>query len=72
VIRRFNRSLYVMAALAAAAIVCEGQSLPLLTHHVRDAVVNGEAKQMGRLPASQSMRLVLVLPLRNQETLDAF
>jgi subtilase family serine protease len=63
--------LFAIVALALAMnMVCAAQSLPLLTRHVRDVTVNGEAPQVGRLPATQSMRLVLVLPLRNQTGLD--
>src|SRR5215469_2279207 len=53
-----------------SSITCGAQSLPLLTRHVRDATLSGEAPSVGRLPITQSMRLVLVLPLRNQEALD--
>ncbi len=55
------------AALAACAI---GQTQTLLTHHVRQATVNGQAKQLGQLPATQTLRLTLTLPLRNQPELD--
>jgi subtilase family serine protease len=44
-----------------------GQSEGLLP---RIIVVNGQAQSVGQLPTTQSMRLVLVLPLRNQEALD--
>ena len=37
---------------------------------MRDVVANGQAKSVGRLPATQPMRLVLVLPHRNQPALD--
>jgi subtilase family serine protease len=37
---------------------------------VRDVVANGQAKSVGRLPATEPMRLVLVLPHRNQPALD--
>ncbi|MGA7884131.1 MAG: protease pro-enzyme activation domain-containing protein [Acidobacteriaceae bacterium] len=41
-----------------------------ITHHLRAAVANGQAKVVGHLPANQTLRLVLVLPLRNQTELD--
>jgi len=44
----------------------------LLTRHVREAVRNGSAKLVRRLPASQNMRLVFTLPLRNRAELDSF
>ena len=44
----------------------------LLTHHVREAVLNGHAKLIGDLPATQIMQLDLVLPLSDQAGLDSF
>ena len=41
-----------------------------LTHHVRDAVRNGKAKFVSRLPAAQSMQLDVVLPLRDRAGLE--
>jgi kumamolisin len=60
-------SLYILAGSVAQA-----QSQSLLTRHVREVVLNGEAQPVGRLPATQSMRLVLVLPHRNQAELENF
>jgi len=71
--RRLNLSLLATVTLATAvSIVCHAESQPLLTRHVREVTLNGQAKLVGRLPATQSMRLVLVLPLRNQPALDSF
>jgi kumamolisin len=42
-----------------------------MTKHVR-GVINGQAPSAGRLPAGQSMRLVIVLPLGNSLALDQF
>ena len=42
-----------------------------MTAHVRDVVQNGSAKQVGRLPATQEMRIVLVLPHRNEAALQS-
>jgi kumamolisin len=52
-------------------MVCKAQSLPPVTRHVRDVVLNGQAKSVGRLPATQSMRLVLVLPHSNEAALQS-
>jgi YVTN family beta-propeller protein len=60
----------IVALLTVAAIVCQARPLSPLTHHVREAALNGQAKPVGHLPATQSMRLVLVLPHRNQAGLD--
>src|SRR6202789_3805209 len=73
VIRRLGASFLAMVAmLLGVNVVGQAEPQPLLTRHVREATLNGQAPSVGRLPATQSMRLVLVLPLRNQETLDSF
>jgi kumamolisin len=71
-IRRLSTSLLTIAALLPVVnIVCQAQSLPPLTRHVRDVVLNGQAKPAGRLPATQPMRLVLVLPHSNEAALQS-
>ncbi len=71
--RKSSSFLFTLAAIVLAVnIVCQAQSQTLLTRHVREAVLNGEAQSAGRLPATQSMRLVLVLPHRNPAELDNF
>ncbi len=54
--------------LFAAAAQAQAQSLP--TRHVRQEVVSGQASLVRRLPATQSLRLDLVLPVRDQAGLD--
>ena len=72
-IRKLRTSLLTIVALVPVVnIVCQAQSLPPATRHVRDVVLNGQAQSVGRLPATQPMRLVLVLPHRNQAALDNF
>ena len=72
-IRRFGMSLpAVLAVVSVMGIVCQAQSRQTLTRHVREVVLNGQALPVGRVPTAQSMRLVLVLPLRNQSELDSF
>jgi subtilase family serine protease len=72
-IRRLGTSLLaVFGLVSAVSIVCYAQSRPLLTHHVREVTLHGQARSVGRLPAGQPMRLVLVLPLRDQAALDRF
>ncbi len=79
-----NRTLGV-AILAVVAVVllvspnclaqaspARGQGFTLMTRHVREVTLNGEARLMGKLPAGQTMRLVITLPLRNQAELDQF
>jgi subtilase family serine protease len=70
-IQRLKVSSVAFAALLAlAAVVCQAQSRELMTRHVRDAVVNGQAAIVGHPPQSQTLRLVLVLPQRNTQELD--
>jgi len=72
-IRRLSTSLLTIVALVSVVnVVSHAESKTLLTRHVREVTLNGQAQSVGRLPATQSMRLVLVLPLRNQEGLDNF
>jgi kumamolisin len=69
VIRLFRTSLLSLVALLVVA-TSFGQTQPSLTRHLHSAVANGQAKPIGSLPPSQNLRLVLVLPLRNQVELD--
>jgi subtilase family serine protease len=66
----------LLAVLASFCILvassAQAQSQTPLTRHVRDVVLNGKAHSLGRLPVAQSMRLVLVLPHRNQAELENF
>ncbi len=72
-IRKLRTSLLTIVALVPVVnVVCQAQSLSPATRHVRDVVLNGQAQSVGRLPATQPMRLVLVLPHRNQAALDNF
>jgi kumamolisin len=56
--------------LFAVAALAQAQSLP--TRHVRPEVVSGQASLESRMPATQSLRLDLVLPVRDQAGLDKF
>ncbi len=58
--------------VAGVNIVCQAQEKSLLTRHVREMIINGQAQSVGRLPATQSMRLDIVLPLRNRAELENF
>jgi len=73
VTRSFGRFLFAIAAvLSFVTTVCQAQSPSVLTRHVREVTANGQARFIGHLPATQPMRLVLILPLRNQAALDDF
>jgi subtilase family serine protease len=41
----------------------DSQAQSMMTHHVREAVRNGQAQPIGQLPADQIMNLNIVLPL---------
>ena len=72
-IRRLSISLLAVAALlSVVSIVCLAQPRSLMTHHVREATLNGQAQYVGPLAATQSLRLVITLPIRNQAGLDSF
>jgi subtilase family serine protease len=69
VIHLLRKSLLSLFALTFVATAF-GQTQTLLTHHVRPAVAGGQAKSLGPMSTSQTMRVTLVLPLRNQAQLD--
>jgi hypothetical protein len=48
------------------------QARSLLTRHQREVTLNGQARLAGRLPATQSMQLDVVLPLRDEAGLLTF
>jgi subtilase family serine protease len=73
VIRKLSVSLLTLLALLAVVnTLCQAESQILLTRHVRDVVLNGEAKLVGRLPANQTMHFDIVLALRHQPELENF
>lgn len=72
-IRRLSAFLLTIVAMVLGVnIVCQAQEQSLLTHHVREVTLNGQAQSVGRLPATQSMRFDIVLALRNQAELENF
>jgi subtilase family serine protease len=58
--------------ILGANVVSQAQAQSLLTRHVREATLTGQAQSIGHLPATQSIRVDVVLPLRDQAGLDAF
>jgi subtilase family serine protease len=76
--RRNPSPLPARVALVCAAVLLlftiPGQAQPqqLLTRHVRDAVANGQAQFVGQLPATQTLRFDIVLPLRDRAGLQNF
>jgi subtilase family serine protease len=71
-VRRFSTFLPRIFVFALAfTLLCQAQS-PLLTRHVRDAVLNGQAQLIGQLPPNQTLRFDIVLPLRDRAGLQNF
>ena len=65
-------SLTIIAILTIASVVTQAQSQSLLTRHVREVTMNGEAKLIGHLPATRTLRFDVVLALRHQSELETF
>ena len=62
--------LAIVALMLTATAISHAETV--LTRHVRQATKDGSARLLGPVPASQAMRLVLSLPLRNEDQLDRF
>ncbi|MFZ0631880.1 MAG: protease pro-enzyme activation domain-containing protein [Acidobacteriaceae bacterium] len=69
--KRLLRTSLLSIVAAAVAATAFGQTQFLLTRHVRQVQTNGQAKIVGQLPASQTLRLTLTLSLRNEAELDS-
>ncbi len=69
--RMFSRSLLAIITVVAAVNIASAQT-QVLTRHTREAVTRGQAATVGHMPAAQSMRLVLALPLRAEAGLEEF
>ena len=69
-----RKSLLHLLAGLAAGLFCltPGLAQSVMTHHVRDAVRNGEARPVGRLPQTQTLQIDVVLPLRDPQGLKSF
>jgi subtilase family serine protease len=73
VIRKLSVFLLTLVAIMSAVnIVCQAQSQTSLTRNAREAVLNGEAQPVGRLPVTQAMHFDIVLALRQPEGLENF
>ena len=70
-VQRFTTFLLAIIAILAIGPL-DSQAQYVLTHHVRDAVRNGQAKLVGQLPPTQVMTLNIVLPVRDQAALENF
>jgi subtilase family serine protease len=73
VIRKLSVSLFTLVAMVASvSIISQAQSQTVLTRHVREAVLNGDAKLVEHLPATQTMHFDVMLALSHQPELETF
>jgi kumamolisin len=68
--RRWILLLSIATFVSAGVMI--GRAQTLMTRQVREVTLNGQEKVLGKLPASQTLQLDVVLPLRDQAGLDAF
>ena len=68
--RRIRVFMLSIALTVSVAVAAQGENV--MTRHARQAVLNGEAKVAGHLPASQTLQLDVVLPVRDPDGLDNF
>ncbi|MGA2020680.1 MAG: S53 family peptidase [Candidatus Sulfotelmatobacter sp.] len=72
-IRKIGVFLLTIAAIVPALnTVSQAQPKTLLTHHVREVVLNRQAPSIGRLPATQSIKFDIVLPMRDPAGFESF
>jgi kumamolisin len=69
--RKISLTLLAIASLAFA-MGAQARAESVMTRHVRQATLNGQARLVGHLPASQILQLDIVLPIRDQAGLDSF
>ena len=67
-----RRSASVFLAIVVSIVTTGAQAQSMLTRHVREVVRNGQAQNIGPLPADQVMNLDIVLPLRDPAGLQSF
>ncbi len=79
-----GRSYGVAALRGLSAVLCsaallfvvetpaQAQAQSVRTRHVPQAILSGRAQFLNRLPAARSLRIDIVLPLRDQAGLEAF
>ncbi len=69
--RRISAFLLAIASMLSAGGL-QARAESVITRHVRQATLNGQARLVGHLPASQVLQLDIVLPVRDQAGLDNF
>src|SRR5580658_10248371 len=70
ILRGFHLAL--CSAMLLVVVGAPAQAQSLLTRHVREDVISGKARFLSRLPATQTLRLDVVLPLRDPAGLEKF
>jgi subtilase family serine protease len=65
-------SVFLAIVAIVSIVTADSEAQSMLTRHVREVVRNGQAQNIGQLPADQIMNLNLVLPLRNPDGLKSF
>ena len=56
----------LFSAMFLSIVDTQAQAQSVMTRHVRPEVTSGQAKFLNRLPATQTLRIDIVLPLRDQ------
>ena len=69
-----RRGLYAVLCSALLLFVMDtpAQAQSVMTRHVRQEVISGQARFLNRLPETQTLRIDIVLPLRDQAGLESF
>jgi len=70
--RRSSQLLAILTVLCVGILVCHAESAKPLTRHVREVTTTGVTPKVGHMEATKSMRLTLILPLRDREGLEGF
>ena len=65
-------SLPLLAMMLVASFVGQVQAQSFMTRHMPEVTLGGQATSLGRLPATQVLRLVIALGLRHQPELESF
>ena len=72
-IRRLSVFLLALVAMMTAVnLVSQAESFSILKPNVQEAVLNGEAKLLGRLPSTQTLHFDIELALPHQPELENF
>jgi kumamolisin len=65
-------TLVLGAAVVILIMGAQAQAQSLMTQHTRPAVTSGQAKFLNRMPETQTLRIDVVLPLRDPAGLEKF